>query len=377
MPSRALVFVTSRLCWIALLVAASVICSLGTASVASADPCFAGGSPSGDPYTVPASGVSSVRISVNGQSGMPWRGVDSSGHLLAYNDGGLGSTLVADVRVTPGEVLQAGWLAGAAGGDSPDLANYYQNGTNTTYQGTDPGGTGGFAEYVTGSVNGACPIALAVAAGGGGGGAITGGGAGGNASWGSTGATPGGDGGSNSAVDGAGGGAATATAGGGSGAQGHSTNACHDGSSGAAGGFLSGGTGGAGSASVVDAQLNVYCNGGGGGGGGGAGYYGGGGGGSGYDDDPSGGGGGGESYVVSGATVISAGASAVGGWFGFISPFDGGGCGCREKAVSGGATPARPVLRPAFRDDGDALFVSERAAVEPAVHDHRERQHAR
>jgi MBG domain (YGX type) len=282
--------------------------SLGTASSALADSCFTGGPASGSPYTVPASGVTTVRLFVNGQVGQGWNGLDASGNVLAKTAGGLGSALVVDVPVTPGEVLQAGYLAGAPGGASPDVSTYYQFGLNGMYNQTNPGGTGGGAEYVTSSVNGGCPHAVAVAAGGGGAGAIIAGGAGGNASWGSTGATAGGDGGSNNAVDGGGGGGGTSTGGGTGGAYGHSANACHDGSSGTAGGFLSGGNGADGSGSVVDAQLNVYCNGGGGAGGGGAGYYYGGGGGSGYDDYPSGGGGGGESYVAPGATVISQGA---------------------------------------------------------------------
>lgn len=245
-------------------------------------------------YTVPATGVSTVRAVLRGQNGQ--------GHY--FPAGGQGSTLIVEVAVTPGEVLQVGRLTGAAGGTGAGSVN--QNGV--VYDGV-AGGNGGDAEYLSTAGADGCQHALAVAGGGGGAGigdalshAV-----GGNADAG-TGATAGGDGGWDYDVDGAGGHGATAAGGGSGGAAGHSGAYCN-GNAGSSGGFLTGGNGGDGPG-PLDAVPCDYP--GSGGGGGGAGYYGGGGGGSPYADNNPGGGGGGSSYIDPSATKVSesAGASA-------------------------------------------------------------------
>ncbi|MDQ3549105.1 MAG: hypothetical protein M3439_09845, partial [Chloroflexota bacterium] len=248
-------------------------------------------------YTVPATGVSTVRVVLYGQNG----GVGTVG----YTHGGPGATLVVEVPVTPGQVLQAGKLAGAPGG--------LGGGTITTpiqtYTG-QPGGNGGDAQYVTTGGSDGCQHAIAVAAGGGGGAGVHFAGVavavGGNADAGA-GATGGGNGANNDAVDGAGGGGATATGGGSGGAAGHDPGFCHNGNAGSWGGFLTGGNGG----NAPEPQGIQSCNHPGpGGGGGGGGYYYGGGGGSPYANNAAGGGGGGSSYIDPSATKISLSAAA-------------------------------------------------------------------
>ncbi|WP_146076611.1 HYR domain-containing protein [Rathayibacter sp. AY1A7] len=252
-------------------------------------------------YTVPATGVSTVRAVLSGQNG----GKGASG-LGTGNAGGRGSSLVVEVPVTPGQVLEIGRLTGAPAGAAG--ATRYVNGG--VYAG-DSGGAGGDAQYLSTAGSDGCQHALAVAAGGGGGGGRSS--VGGDADAGS-GARGGGNGGRNNAADGGGGGAAGQSSGGSPGARGYSTfGECADGNNGQWGVFLNDGKG-------ADAGAS---RGGGGncsfpghsGGGGGAGWWYGGGGGSPYVfgsmndtlgvmNDP-GAGGGGSSYVHPSATRIS------------------------------------------------------------------------
>ena len=184
-------------------------------------------------YTVPATGVAMVRAVLRGQNGQ--------GGTYGSRDtvGGQGATLIVEVAVTPGQVLQFGKLTGGAG--EAGMSNTLDDGLHTG----PAGGNGGDAHYVSTVGADGCQHALAVAGGGGGAGigdrlqhAV-----GGNADAGS-GATAGGDGGHNFAVDGAGGGGATATSGGSGGAAGHDPGYCHNGNAGSWGGFLTGGKGG-------------------------------------------------------------------------------------------------------------------------------------
>ena len=241
-------------------------------------------------YTVPATGVITVRVVLYGQNGGG-----------SYTPGGLGSTLVVEVAVTPGQVLQAGRLAGAPGGEGAGTV-VLMGGTYVGY----PGGNGGDAQYVTTAGSDGCQHPIAVAAGGGGGGNAPRNGVGGNADAGA-GATGGGDGGLNWAVDGGGGGGATATGGGFGGAAGHDPGLCHDGNAGSWGGFLTGGNGGNAAGTIT---WNPCYYPGDGGGGGGAGYYYGGGGGSPYANHAAGGGGGGSSFIDPSATKIAQSAAA-------------------------------------------------------------------
>jgi hypothetical protein len=302
----------------AALVGASLLSFAGPAAApASASvPCWTAGTPDGDAYVVPSSGVSAVTITVYGQEGHGWIGLagvdgppfDDYGlgtpEIEDQSSGGLGAVVEVTLAVTPGEVLQPGHLSGAPGGASPGIDKYYQEGLNGYYQGVvDNAGGGGNAEFVTESTGG-CATAVAVAGGGGGGGAYSSPGNGGNADTGS-GAAGGGNAGDNSQEDGGGGGGGSSTGGGGGGAHGHSTSACHNGNDGSGGGFGTGGTGADGDNPITDPAGHVYCSGGGGAGGGGAGYYFGGGGGSGYDQDGSGGGGGGGSFYSPDSTLVS------------------------------------------------------------------------
>jgi len=107
-------------------------------------------------YTVPATGVSTVRAVLRGQNG--GRG-GYSGGLYVYNggtDGGLGATLIVEVPVTPGQVVHVGKLTGAPGG-------------STAYSSGFSGGNGGDAQYLSTAGSDGCQHALAVAGGGGGG----------------------------------------------------------------------------------------------------------------------------------------------------------------------------------------------------------------
>src|SRR5947209_10949926 len=318
----------------------ATVSSVVTATPAVADPCVTGGTPSGQPYTVPATGVSAVQVTVRGQAGQSWfwngnPSADDATILNFETPGGLGSEMTVIIPVTPGQVLQAGTLAGAPGGvipaNTPDVADGAS------------GGKGGDAQYVNLVGAGGCQTPVVVAAGGGGaGGGVggcgigTGGGGGGNADAG-TGATRGGDAEDNSACDGGGGGAATATAGGSGGAHGHSTNACYDGNDGDAGALESGGGGAWGHGG------SQICSSGFGAGGGGGGYYFGGGGGSGFDTNPSGGGGGGSSYVMPGVILFSQGPSAPGLWT-TTSTYTTD----AATAAGGGAIIDPPVIIPAY-----------------------------
>ncbi len=265
-------------------------------------------------YTVPATGVTTVRAVLRGQNG--GRG-GYSGGPYTYNggtDGGLGSTLVVEVPVTPGQVLHVGRLTGAPGGSA--------------VQAEFSGGKGGDAQYLSTAGADGCQHALAVAGGGGGG---SGKGArGGNADAGA-GATGGQNGGNNTQEDGGGGGGAQATIGGTPGARGtngaFSFSECNDGKNGRWGEFLTGGDG----ANAPDSKqtsggtafpVNSGCAWSSfpGGGGGGGGYRYGGGGGSPFghatgvwDTSNAGGGGGGSSYLDPSATKLSLSAGAAGG----------------------------------------------------------------
>ncbi|QNN53589.1 hypothetical protein [Nocardioides mesophilus] len=216
-------------------------------------PCFTSANlqPTGT-YTVPASGVTAVRTVLRGQKG----------ETKGLSTGGLGSTLVAEVAVSPGQVLTVGTLRGAPGGQGAGSRVF----DGTTFTG-EAGGNGGAAQYLSTAGSDGCQHALAVAGGGGGGGndlatnrphAV-----GGNADAG-TGATAGGNGGFNYAVDGGGGGGATATGGGSGGAAGHDPGYCSDGNAGSWGGFLSNGKGGD-AAGVREANPCYYPGDGGGG----------------------------------------------------------------------------------------------------------------
>ncbi len=155
-------------------------------------------------YTVPATGVTTVRAVLRGQNG--GRG-GYSGGLYMYNggtDGGLGATLVVEVAVTPGQVVHVGKLTGAPGG-------------RTAYSSGFSGGNGGDAQYLSTAGADGCQHALAVA--GGGGGSSGKGARGGNADAGG-GAMGGQNGGGNDQEDGGGGGGAQATIGGTPGARG-------------------------------------------------------------------------------------------------------------------------------------------------------------
>ena len=255
-------------------------------------------------FTVPATGVTSVQVQLNGQQGQGWQTLDSNGNMQA-TVGGSGSALEADIPVTPGSTIEIGTLPGGPGGSSDAVGYYYQDEYDQyTYE--DPpqnAGYGGAAQFL--EVTGSCPQILAIAGAGGGGAGSYSGGAGGNADLGS-GATAGGPGGANDAVDGAGGGGANSQGGGGGGAAGYDHySSCANGNGGQSGGLLSGGTGANGADDTVTPSGVVECNGGGAAGGGGSGYYFGGGGGSGFDDSASGAGGGGSTYVAPGSTMVS------------------------------------------------------------------------
>jgi hypothetical protein len=157
-------------------------------------------------FTVPATGVTSVQVQLNGQQGQGWQTLDSNGNMQA-TVGGSGSALEADIPVTPGSTIEIGTLPGGPGGSSDAVGYYYQDEYDQyTYE--DPpqnAGYGGAAQFL--EVTGSCPQILAIAGAGGGGAGSYSGGAGGNADLGS-GATAGGPGGANDAVDGAGGGGA-------------------------------------------------------------------------------------------------------------------------------------------------------------------------
>jgi hypothetical protein len=310
-----------------LLAVAAVSVAVGTgaapASATATTVCLTNGSAIGQPYTVPAAGVTQVALDVYGQAGQDWiyqQGDSMDPNASSFDlAGGLGSELQATIDVTPGEVLQRGVLPGAIGGISPEFSEDTGSGSVLSFSVGAAGGNGGAAEYVAVVGSGGCQTPLVVAAGGGGAGSgIDGdfenahGGAGGNADAGS-GARGGGDAGSNSQDDGGGGGPASATGGGSAGAHGHSLAVCFNGNDGQAGAFQSGGTGGPGHGGNAD------CDPGQGAGGGGAGFYYGGGGGSGYNKYPSGGGGGGSSYVMPGiplapGTSALQGPSAPGVW---------------------------------------------------------------
>jgi hypothetical protein len=249
-------------------------------------------------YTVPASGVSVVRAVLHGQNGAGGAGPFSGA-------GGRGATLVAQVPVTPGQILQFGTIVGGRGGAGAGAVAI----NTTTYEGYS-GGNGGDAQYVSTVGADGCQHALAVAGGGGGGGGH--GGAGGGAGTPAP-ASGGANGGNNNAVDGGGGGGGTATGGGSGGASGSDFfGSCHDGNAGSWGGFLSGGKGGDTPALMSSGNCYFPYHGGGGGGGG---YYGGGGGGSPYGGgwagdsigsiNYTGGGGGGASYSDPSVTTLS------------------------------------------------------------------------
>ena len=281
------------------LVTAAIVTFAGVVAMPSAalaaaptltSPCFTSANKS-EPlgvYTVPASGVSSVRVVLHGQ-----RGEDRGS-----SKGGVGSKLVAELAVTPGQELVLGTLSGASGGTGAPKVN-------DELLAGDSGGRGGAAQFVSTLGADGCQHVLALAGGGGGAGA---GGGGGNADAGA-GATGGANGGNNNQSDAGGGGGATATAGGRGGAAGSSTfGYCSDGNAGAWGGLWSNGRGGdaAGTGSV-----NPCYNPRDGGGGGGAGYYYGGGGGSPYALGSAAGGGGGSTYVDPSVQKISLAASTA------------------------------------------------------------------
>ena len=179
-------------------------------------------------YTVPATGVSTVRAVLRGQDG--GRGGYDYLNETASTAGGLGATLVVEVAVTPGQVLHVGRLTGAPGGPA--------------IQAEFSGGKGGDAHYLSTAGSDGCQHALAVAGGGGGGSGSRANG--GNADAGA-GATGGQNGGGNDQEDGGGGGGAQATIGGTPGARGTdgvvSFSECNDGNNGRWGEFLTGGNG--------------------------------------------------------------------------------------------------------------------------------------
>ncbi len=109
-------------------------------------------------YTVPATGVSTVRAVLRGQNG----GSPASTH--GSTAGGLGATLIVEVAVTPGQVLHVGKLKGAPGGEGNGTVSL--NGEpHTSYA----GGNGGDAHYLSTAGSDGCQHALAVAGAGGGG----------------------------------------------------------------------------------------------------------------------------------------------------------------------------------------------------------------
>jgi MBG domain-containing protein/Big-like domain-containing protein len=303
----------------------TVLLGIGAPAASAATCPTLNGTPVGSSYTVPASGVSQLDIQVYGQAGQDWVYTspnDGIGPPSFDAKGGLGSTLEAELAVTPGEVFQAGTLPGGSGGPNGVTGN------PQTELGLSPGGNGGSAQYITVTPpgSGACTQVVAVAAGGGGAGGGLGGyedsdqgGSGGNADAGS-GATGGGDAGQNGQDDGGHGGPATASGGGSGGSAGHSLASCRDGNPGSAGGFESGGGGAYGHATDTSAGGFSSCSPGFGGGGGGGGYYYGGGGGGGFNQYPSGGGGGGSSYLAPGTALVPGSLSfvqeptAVGTW---------------------------------------------------------------
>lgn len=143
-------------------------------------------------YTVPA-GVTTVRAILSGQNGGGSAPSSISGIRFVGDGskGGSGSTLVVDVPVTPGQVLQVGRLKGAPAGKA--------GWSDTSPQGR--GGIGGDAQYLSTVGSDGCQHGLAVAGAGGGGGGSTA--RGGDADAGS-GAEPGANGGTNREVDGGG-----------------------------------------------------------------------------------------------------------------------------------------------------------------------------
>src|SRR5439155_1558374 len=87
----------------------ATVSSVVTATPAVADPCVTGGTPSGQPYTVPATGVSVVQVTVRGQAGQSWfwngnPSADDSTFLNFETPGGLGSEMTVIIPVTPGQV---------------------------------------------------------------------------------------------------------------------------------------------------------------------------------------------------------------------------------------------------------------------------------
>ncbi|MCJ1696547.1 HYR domain-containing protein [Rathayibacter caricis] len=251
-------------------------------------------------YTVPA-GVTTVRAILSGQNGGGSAPTSMSGIRLAGegSKGGSGSTLVVDVAVTPGQVLQIGRLKGAPAGAAGWSA--------TSLQGR--GGIGGDAQYLSTVGSDGCQHGLAVAGAGGGGGGSTA--RGGDADAGS-GAKPGANGGTNREVDGGGGGGGGANSGGNPGAAGYATfNTCSRGNAGQWGVFLNDGKGGDVGRVIGDGAYNCGAYNLSGGGGGGGWWYGGGGGSSytaGDGLDPAnhpGAGGGGSSYVHPSVTKVA------------------------------------------------------------------------
>jgi Bacterial Ig-like domain (group 3)/Bacterial Ig-like domain (group 1) len=237
--------------------------------------------PGESPFTVPA-GVTSLHVVAIGGGG-------AAGNFDSGGSAGSGTTVAADIPVTPGASLfvevggnATGPSAGAGGGGAGSPSS---------------GGGGGASDLRTCSVTAAdCPTLgmaqdprLVVAAGGGGGavgGAITGGGGGGGGFGTATcnPGTPGTEGGGPVPGGGGGGGGCGGGGGGGTGTPGAQTT----------------GPGGAG---VAGAGAGAGLR---GGGGGGSGFFGGGGGGSGgAGSGGGGGGGGGSSFVESGATNVS------------------------------------------------------------------------
>lgn len=292
-------------------IAAGVILASGNQVVDAAPTaypsCFSGGNLTDITYTIPATGVSGLRLTVYGG-----RGEDFYSYPSKWA-GGNGSFVQGDFALAPGTQIRIGTLPGGTGGTSvsPPVM-----GAGPGVFVTDPGGNGGEAQYAI--ITGACPELLSVAGGGGGAASSTFSdtgsdpGPGGNADDG-TGARYGADGGDNDADDGAGGAPGTQTSGGAGGAHGHSTDFCHDGADGGSGGAASAGNGGNAADIIMSfgSEYSYLCRGGAGAGGGGAGYYGGGGGGSAYDDEDAGGGGGGSSYHSPRATNVVQGASST------------------------------------------------------------------
>lgn len=223
-------------------------------------------------YTVPASGVTEVRIKLWGAGG-------SGGAYSAAGSvrGGSGGYVTAVFSVAPGDVLKIEVGQGGQGGVRPTFGGLggWPDGGYGALGDTCPGGGGGSTRfYINGVLKG-------VAGAGGGAGGYTSGGNAGNG---------GGLAGSN--ADGTGGTGGTQSAGG--------ADSNDTGNTVKQGGYLQGGNGGT-SRTVSSADD---------GGGGGGGYYGGGGGGG---DGRSGGGG--SSYIAAGATA----AKMLSGTLGFPS----------------------------------------------------------